>query len=77
MPLKIAIIGRAFSGKKLQAQILAEKFNLSIYKPEELINEAMERSEEDFETLKEIVEKVEGDELERQEGVEDEAKLVA
>jgi len=50
---------------------------LSIYKPEELINEAMERSEEDFETLKEIVEKVEGDELERQEGVEDEAKLVA
>jgi len=37
----------------------------------------MERSEEDFETLKEIVEKVEGDELERQEGVEDEAKLVA
>lgn len=50
---------------------------MSIYKPEDLINEAMERSEEEFETLKEIVERAEGDELERQEGVEDEAKLIA
>jgi len=54
MPLKIAIVGRAFSGKKLQAQILAEKFNLNVYKPEDLISEAMERSEEALEEFKEI-----------------------
>jgi len=47
---------------------LAEKFNLNIYKPEELINEAIERSEEEFEELK-IVEKQEGDEFERDEGI--------
>jgi hypothetical protein len=54
MPLKLAVIGRSFTGKKLQAQILAEKFNLNIYKPEDLINEALERSEEEFESLRQV-----------------------
>lgn len=51
LPLKVSIIGRAFSGKKTQAQLLAEKYNLVQYHPYELINEALERAEEELEKI--------------------------
>ena len=53
IPLKVSIIGQSFSGKKTQAQILAEKYNLKQYHPYELINEAIERAEEEIEQIDE------------------------
>lgn len=53
LPLKVSIIGKSFSGKKTQAQLLAEKYNLVQYHPYELINEALERAQEDLEPIDE------------------------
>lgn len=51
MPLKLSIIGHAFSGKKTQAQLISEKYNLIQYHPYELINEAIERASEELEHI--------------------------
>ena len=59
VPLKIAITGQAFSGKKTQAQLLSEKYNLIQYHPYELINEAIERAEEELEQVSELNEQPE------------------
>ena len=45
IPIKISLIGHAFSGKKTQAKILSENFPFKIYKLEELITQAIEFSE--------------------------------
>ena len=56
MPLKLSIIGKAFSGKKMQAEEIAKKYNLKVYKPEELIAEAIEMADEKDEELNVIEE---------------------
>ena len=69
LPLKLAIIGQAFSGKKTQAQIISEKYNLKQYHAFELIEEALGRAGEDQEPIdEEHVEKeantIEGEKVE-------------
>jgi adenylate kinase family enzyme len=53
LPLKVAILGKSFAGKKTQAEMLAQKYNLVQYHPYELINEAIERAEEELEEIDE------------------------
>jgi hypothetical protein len=53
LPLRVSIIGKSFSGKKTQAQMLAEKYNLIQYHPYELINEALERADQELENIDE------------------------
>ena len=42
LPLKLALVGLPFSGKRTQADQLADKYNLNVYKMEELVELAME-----------------------------------
>lgn len=42
LPLKLAIVGLPFAGKRTQADLLAEKYNLNVYKMEELVELAIE-----------------------------------
>lgn len=71
LPLRVSIIGQSFSGKKTQAQMLAEKYNLVQYHPYELINEALERAGEELEIIdEEHIEKEEQPREEEKEGHE-------
>ena len=51
MPLKVSVIGQAFSGKKTQGNLISTKYNLIQYHPYELINEAISRAEEEREEV--------------------------
>lgn len=41
LPLKLALVGYPFSGKKSQAAQIQEKYNLNVFVMDELINEAI------------------------------------
>ncbi|CAI2385760.1 unnamed protein product [Moneuplotes crassus] len=51
LTLRLAMVGKSFAGKKTQAQLIAEKYDLKQYHPFELIDEALSRSKEELEEI--------------------------
>jgi hypothetical protein len=45
LPLKLALVGLPFAGKRTQAELLAAEYNLNVYKMEELVELAIEFAE--------------------------------